>query len=569
MIEEQSTILVIDDDAEIRYSLDRVLRSSGHRVLSADSGEKGIETAKAESPAVIFLDNRMGSISGIETLQHLRTAAPQSMVILMTAYGTTQTAIEAMKHGAFELMPLLLIFLNLGISLPAKAVPDPEADVARFKAVYPRLDPGGVLYAYVSVDGDLAALGEWVEKIIGQIREDNPQQIPFPVDVAKLLQISGMDKVSAVGFSSKATETGFRNKSFFYTPKGRAGLLRVFGGEPKPFEVADLAPAGTEIAFQQELNLKVVYEVVLEAAGTIMGDPGTAIVEAAVKQPIPNVTFTMERVIRDLDTKVSVVIDADQKKKLKVPDEEFEIPYLSGAVMVDGLGWMADSLALLAEDEDDSEPVEEANWVGIRATEDFPGDFSIYKPVVLHHRPSGKLVVATHKDFAEALFAPKPNLREDPTFRKVMAGLPEKGNAMAYAAPGIFRMLREAFAQAIETAPGPSEAAIASSVLDLFLPPNARGEGSVTTNLPDGILTISNSSHSHKSNLLSAGLTGPMALGMASIMPMMAFGQAFDEEDFILEDAIEIEDIDEALDVPVGRGRVPRKPDEKFDKEGD
>ena len=100
--EEESTILVIDDDAEIRYSLDRVLRSSGHRVLSADSGEKGIETAKAESPAVIFLDNRMGSISGIETLQHLRTAAPQSMVILMTAYGTTQTAIEAMKHGAFD-----------------------------------------------------------------------------------------------------------------------------------------------------------------------------------------------------------------------------------------------------------------------------------------------------------------------------------------------------------------------------------------------------------------------------------------------------------------------------------
>ena len=98
----KATILLIDDDAEIRYSLDRVLSQEGHVILSADSGEKGIETARQENPNLIFLDNRMDGISGIETLQHLRTAAPNSMVILMTAYGTSQTAIEAMKHGAFD-----------------------------------------------------------------------------------------------------------------------------------------------------------------------------------------------------------------------------------------------------------------------------------------------------------------------------------------------------------------------------------------------------------------------------------------------------------------------------------
>ena len=102
MSNTEPIVLIIDDDAEIRYSLDRVLVSQGLVVISADSGEKGIETAKTEKPTLIFLDNRMGGISGIETLQHLRTAAPQSLVILMTAYGTTQTAIEAMKHGAFD-----------------------------------------------------------------------------------------------------------------------------------------------------------------------------------------------------------------------------------------------------------------------------------------------------------------------------------------------------------------------------------------------------------------------------------------------------------------------------------
>lgn len=102
MTNPKPTILLIDDDAEIRYSLDRVLTQEGHAVISADSGEKGIETARDKKPNLIFLDNRMEGISGIETLQHLRTAAPTSMVILMTAFGTSQTAIEAMKHGAFD-----------------------------------------------------------------------------------------------------------------------------------------------------------------------------------------------------------------------------------------------------------------------------------------------------------------------------------------------------------------------------------------------------------------------------------------------------------------------------------
>ena len=96
------TILVIDDDAEIRYSLNRVLSAKNYDILTASSGEKGIQVASEQNPAVILLDNRMQGITGIETLQHLRSASKNSMVILMTAYGTTQTAIEAMKYGAFD-----------------------------------------------------------------------------------------------------------------------------------------------------------------------------------------------------------------------------------------------------------------------------------------------------------------------------------------------------------------------------------------------------------------------------------------------------------------------------------
>ncbi|TVR51794.1 MAG: sigma-54-dependent Fis family transcriptional regulator [Puniceicoccaceae bacterium] len=100
--EKPATILVIDDDSEIRYSLKRVLNTRGFETLEAGSGEDGIKAVKERTPSVVFLDIRMGGMGGLETLQHLRAAAPQLPIILMTAYGTAQTAIEAMKYGAFD-----------------------------------------------------------------------------------------------------------------------------------------------------------------------------------------------------------------------------------------------------------------------------------------------------------------------------------------------------------------------------------------------------------------------------------------------------------------------------------
>ncbi len=95
-------ILVIDDDDDLRYSLKRVFSAKDYEVLEANSAEQGLEMAQKHSPHVILLDNRMGGMSGMEALQHLRGINPNAMIILMTAYGTTQTTIEAMKFGAFD-----------------------------------------------------------------------------------------------------------------------------------------------------------------------------------------------------------------------------------------------------------------------------------------------------------------------------------------------------------------------------------------------------------------------------------------------------------------------------------
>lgn len=103
MSETVPTILIVDDDAEIRYSLGRVLTSRRYQVEEAASGEDGVaRVKKGPPPDLVFLDIRMGGMSGIEALQHIRGVNPKQMVILMTAFGTAQTAIEAMKFGAFD-----------------------------------------------------------------------------------------------------------------------------------------------------------------------------------------------------------------------------------------------------------------------------------------------------------------------------------------------------------------------------------------------------------------------------------------------------------------------------------
>ncbi|HVU19009.1 MAG TPA: sigma-54 dependent transcriptional regulator [Candidatus Didemnitutus sp.] len=96
------TILVIDDDNEVRYSLNRVLTSQHYRVQEAASGDEGVAAVKKQAPDVVLLDNRMGGMTGLETLQHIRAANPKQLVIFMTAFGTAQTAIEAMKFGAYD-----------------------------------------------------------------------------------------------------------------------------------------------------------------------------------------------------------------------------------------------------------------------------------------------------------------------------------------------------------------------------------------------------------------------------------------------------------------------------------
>jgi len=95
------TLLIVDDDKSIRYSLKRMLEGS-YAILTAQNGEEALQRVKENVPDLIIMDIKMPGRSGIEVLREIKEIDPKSLVILMTAYGTTDTAIEAMKYGAFD-----------------------------------------------------------------------------------------------------------------------------------------------------------------------------------------------------------------------------------------------------------------------------------------------------------------------------------------------------------------------------------------------------------------------------------------------------------------------------------
>jgi PAS domain S-box-containing protein len=95
-------ILVIDDDAYIRNACTEFLRSEGYTVASADSGEKGVAMLSESTYELVLTDYKMPGMDGLEVLKHVKGISPKTDVIIITAHGTIENAVKAMRQGAYD-----------------------------------------------------------------------------------------------------------------------------------------------------------------------------------------------------------------------------------------------------------------------------------------------------------------------------------------------------------------------------------------------------------------------------------------------------------------------------------
>src|SRR3972149_9498073 len=101
---DQANILVIDDEQIMRDGCSRILSRDGWSVICAETGGQGLEEMKGrpENIDVILLDLMMPGMSGMEVLDHIRSYDPNLLVIVITGYATVESAVEAMKKGAYD-----------------------------------------------------------------------------------------------------------------------------------------------------------------------------------------------------------------------------------------------------------------------------------------------------------------------------------------------------------------------------------------------------------------------------------------------------------------------------------
>jgi DNA-binding NtrC family response regulator len=151
-------ILVVDDDQSIATAFERFLRHEGHGCTLASNADDALRFVEERRPALVFMDVRMPGVSGLDALKTLRGRFPDVYVVIMTAHGTSQTSIDAIRAGAFEYVtkPLDLDELRTIIDHALSAKGGDAANVADAAAHEPR----------VALVGDSPAMQE-VYKLIG------------------------------------------------------------------------------------------------------------------------------------------------------------------------------------------------------------------------------------------------------------------------------------------------------------------------------------------------------------------------------------------------------------------
>ena len=97
-----SQVLIIDDHDSMREGLELLLRKRGHRTLSAEGGEQGLQLLTDEGADLVITDLKMAKVDGIEVLKRVKENFPLVEVLVITAYGTIEKAVEAMKLGAAD-----------------------------------------------------------------------------------------------------------------------------------------------------------------------------------------------------------------------------------------------------------------------------------------------------------------------------------------------------------------------------------------------------------------------------------------------------------------------------------
>jgi DNA-binding NtrC family response regulator len=157
-------ILVVDDEPDICKALEFFLKREGYDVNIANSGEDALEKIKKENFDIVITDLKMGKVDGIAVLEGTKKISPDTPVIIMTAFASIESAVEAMKKGASDY--IVKPFLNEEIRLTVKKILEQSKLFAENIALRQQLSQRMACKEFVAVSESMMSIIELLEKII-------------------------------------------------------------------------------------------------------------------------------------------------------------------------------------------------------------------------------------------------------------------------------------------------------------------------------------------------------------------------------------------------------------------
>jgi two-component system, NtrC family, response regulator PilR len=267
---ETQTILVVDDERSMREFLDILLTKEGYQVSVAASGREACQVVEQNKYDVIITDIKMQDVNGIEVLKKAKTVSPESIVIMISAFATAETAVEAMREGAYDYIPkpfkvrdFKKIVRDALESKTPRTLEDADdrskvrfhfgcliGDSPQMRKVYDLIERVGPTKSNVFISGESGTGKELVAKAIH--RESPRKDKAFVV-------------INCAGMPENLIESelfGYRKGAFTGAAADKEGLFDVADGGTVFFdEVGELTPA-----IQVKL-LRVIQERTFTAVG--------------------------------------------------------------------------------------------------------------------------------------------------------------------------------------------------------------------------------------------------------------------------------------------------------------
>lgn len=351
------------------------------------------------------------------------------------------------------------------------------------------------------VSGDMAAITQYLELILDTARKSG-EDIPANLKAKDVMSILGIDTLRAYGDSSAKVDNAWLNLSYMDNGGNKKGVFSLFGEKDQAYVVPSIAPAGSDLVLQLQLDLRQVEEMVTAMAKAVgEGDK----IDENMNKLIPELGMTAAQMLKKMNVRVNFMMDLDAADGIPTPFGDVGRPYM--AARVDGIAWLWDKVGQKALEESGA-PIDVSEKDGLiilkpnleARTEMTEGqakqiaEVMNLSPIAIIDTKNNHVWIGTNEAFLTKCMSGESTLADSAEFKSAMEGLPGKANTMAYVSKELLAQISEKYQKLADTGMLPEEFNMAKPLADRLMEDiteSDKGWAMTVTVDDNGILTAS------------------------------------------------------------------------------